>query len=96
MIISVVASKWLIILCSPVAGVSIVRAYMWDNDSIRERNLAVLLAFVYHLHVVAQHSLSSTSSNKPSGQTSAHFLAFNVLEQVWVPYLDCIFKVRSN
>ena len=40
MIISVVASKWLNI-CSPVAGASDVRAYMWDNDSIRKSNLAV-------------------------------------------------------
>ena len=38
--ISVVASKWLNI-CSPAAGTSVVTAYMWDNDSIRESNLAV-------------------------------------------------------
>ena len=29
-----VVSKWLNI-CSPIAGASVVRAYMWDNDSIR-------------------------------------------------------------
>ena len=39
--ISVVASKWLNI-CSPAAGRSVVTAYMWDNDSIRESNLAVV------------------------------------------------------
>ncbi len=40
MIVSVVASK-LLNICSPAAGMSVVRAYMWDNDSIRESNLAI-------------------------------------------------------
>ena len=39
-IVSVVASKWLYI-CSPAAGTSVVRAHMWDRDSIRESNLAI-------------------------------------------------------
>ena len=38
--ISAVASKWLNI-CSPADGTSVVTAYMWDNNSIRENNLAV-------------------------------------------------------